>query len=312
MGAFETAGLGDPGEKGEWISLSNRCKPPLGRPSMLNVGRLGVGSGSPALLGFRPVREKLVLSGVPMDASEPSGLDTERFRCFRLSEDLFFLIPKVGGFPVLGEPGTRPASLETLCVAGDEVGPASAGLYSVGCGDGAARPVCRGSAGSLNVVSSEGLLAPKGVADLGWTGRSVGTSLAGTGGFSVCGAGATCATDVSILSDFAFCPDNLRLRTEAASLLAVVGRGVTSVVVSVVCDGCDSRTGGNAGRAPDGAGTGGGECAGGDLDGGCITSVTVESEVPPVVLCDDTELLYVLPEMLLESDCRGSADFVCR
>lgn len=106
------AGLGEPGEKGEWISLSNKCIPPLGSPSMLNVGRLGVGSGRPALLGFRPVMEKEVLSGVPIDTSEPSGLDMDRLRCFRLREDLFFLIPSADVFPVLGEPGTRPGSLE--------------------------------------------------------------------------------------------------------------------------------------------------------------------------------------------------------
>lgn len=139
----------------------------------------------------------------------------------------------------------------------------------------------------------------------------MGTSFAGTGGFSVCGAGGILSTDVSILSDLAFCPDNLRLRTEAASLVAVLGRGVTSAA-SIVLDACDSRTGGSAGRAPDGAGAVGGECAGGGLDGGWTTSVTVESDVPPVVLCEDTELLYVLPEKLLESDCRGSADFVCK
>ena len=132
MGAFVMAGLGDPGEKGEWMSLSNKCIPPLGNPSILNVGRLGVGIGSPALLGFRPVMEKVVLSGVPMDASEPSGLDIDKFRCFRLSEDLFFLIPMAEVFPFFGEPGTRLDSLETpwpsAGVAGETVAPVSAGL----------------------------------------------------------------------------------------------------------------------------------------------------------------------------------------
>ena len=146
---------------------------------------------------------------------------------------------------------------------------------------------------------------------MGWTGRSVGASLAGTGGFSVCGAGGTGGTEVSIFKDFAFWPDSLRLRTEAASLVAVVGRGVISAV-SIVCDACDSGTGGNAGKAPDGAGAEGGACVDDCLDVGCITSATVESDVPPVVLCEDTELLYVLPEKPLESDCRGNDDFVCR
>lgn len=109
---------------------------------MLNVGRLGVGIGSPALLGFRPVTEKVVLSGVPMDTSEPSGLDMDKFRCFKLSEDLFFLIPKAGVFPVLGEPGARLGSLETPYIIGDGLGPFSEGLYNAGCGEGAARLVC--------------------------------------------------------------------------------------------------------------------------------------------------------------------------
>jgi hypothetical protein len=113
MGAFVTAGLGDPGENGECMSLSNRCIPPLGNPSMLNVGRLGVGMGNPALLGFRPERENVVLSGVPIEVSEPSGLDTDTFRCFRLRDDLFFLMPNVKDFPFFGEPGTRPDSLVT-------------------------------------------------------------------------------------------------------------------------------------------------------------------------------------------------------
>lgn len=95
------------------MSLSNRCIPPLGRPSTLKVGMLGVGTVNPPLLGFRPpVSEKVVLKGVPTEASEPSGLDMERFRAFRLSEDLFFLMPVAEDFPVFGELGTRPDSLE--------------------------------------------------------------------------------------------------------------------------------------------------------------------------------------------------------
>jgi hypothetical protein len=59
MGALVTAGLGDPGEKGECMSLSNRCMPPLGSPSTLKVGTLGVGIGRSALLCLRPVIEKV-------------------------------------------------------------------------------------------------------------------------------------------------------------------------------------------------------------------------------------------------------------
>lgn len=149
-------------------------------------------------------------------------------------------------------------------------------------------------------------------ADFGKGGISVGESFAGTGGFSVCGAAGTGGRDVSIFNDLAFCPDNLRLLTEAASLVAVEGRGVGSdaSIVWDVWDVWDSGTGGNAGKAPSGAGIGGGEWAGGALLVGCMTSATVESDVPPVVLCEDTELLYVLPEKPLESDWRGSDDLV--
>ena len=59
-------------------------------------------------------------------------------------------------------------------------------------------------------------------ADCGKVGRSIDAFLAGTGGFSVCGAGGIGGRVVSIFSVFAFCPDNLRLLTEAASLVAAV------------------------------------------------------------------------------------------
>lgn len=112
MGAFATAGLGEPGEKGEWMSLSNKCIPPLGKPSTLKAGRLGVAMVRPTLLGFRPVMENVVLRGVPTETSDPSGLDIDRFRCFRLRDDLFFRIPMAEVLPPLGDPGTRPASFE--------------------------------------------------------------------------------------------------------------------------------------------------------------------------------------------------------
>lgn len=115
-----------------WISLSKRCIPPLGKPSMLNVGMLGVGIDSPTLLGFRPVIENVVLRGVPIDTSEPSGLDIDRLRCFKLRDDLFLRIPIAEVLPFLGDPGTRPDSVETTWfgagVAGDIVATVSAGL----------------------------------------------------------------------------------------------------------------------------------------------------------------------------------------
>jgi hypothetical protein len=113
MGALVTAGLGDPGEKGECMSLSKRCIPPLGSPSTLNVGTLGVAIPSPALLCLRPVAENVWLKGVLTDTSDPSGLDIDRVRCFRLSDDLFFLMAATGCFPCMGDPGTRPDSMDT-------------------------------------------------------------------------------------------------------------------------------------------------------------------------------------------------------
>jgi hypothetical protein len=123
---------------------------------------LGVGTGKPTLLGFLPVREKVVLRGVPIESSEPLGLDIDKFRCFKLSDDLFFLIPIAAkGLPFLGDPGTRPDSLDMALlsagVAGDAVAIVSAGLYRVGCGEGAARLFCWdtwANAGSLNAGST--------------------------------------------------------------------------------------------------------------------------------------------------------------
>ena len=95
------------------MSLSKRCMPPLGSPSTLNVGILGVAKGSPALLCLRPVSENVWLKGVPIDASDPSGLDMDKVRCFRLREDLFFLMPIAEVFPFFGDPGISPDSMDT-------------------------------------------------------------------------------------------------------------------------------------------------------------------------------------------------------
>ena len=157
-------------------------------------------------------------------------------------------------------------------------------------------------------------------ADLGSSGASRGEFFAGTGGFSVCGGAETVGRDVSIFNVLAFCPDSLRLLTEAVSLVAVLGRGVISG--SICCADWSSGTegrapggggggGGRAGSAPDGAGTDGGECNDSNFElDDCATSATVDNDVPAVVLCEDTELLYT--EKPLESDCRGKEDFVCR
>jgi hypothetical protein len=71
-----------------------------------------------------------------MDPSEPSGLEIDSVRCFRLSDDLFFRMPIAEFFPFLGDPGTRPVSMDTAWlrdgVAGEMVAIVSAGLYSVG------------------------------------------------------------------------------------------------------------------------------------------------------------------------------------
>ena len=126
------------------MSLSNKCIPPLGRPSTLNVGIVGVGTGAAMVCLRVAVNEKVVLSGVPRDASEPSGLDIDRVRCLRLRDDLFFLIPSVEPLGAFGELGTRVESFDMALlsagVAGDMVNVASMGLGAGGSGDGARRP----------------------------------------------------------------------------------------------------------------------------------------------------------------------------
>jgi hypothetical protein len=128
------------------MSLSNRCNPPLGNPSTLKVGTFGVGVGSATLLGFRPPKEKDALRGVATEPSEPSGLDMDKFRCFRLKDDLFFLIPVAEVLPVFGEPGTRVESFDMAWlradVAGETLNVGSAGLGTGGCERGALRPNC--------------------------------------------------------------------------------------------------------------------------------------------------------------------------
>jgi hypothetical protein len=296
------------------MSLSNRCIPPLGRPSMLNVGTLGVDVGSGAVV-FRPANENEALRGVPTDPSDPSGLETERLRCFRLRDDLFFLMPTAGPLPVFGEPGASVVSLDIALlragVAGETVKVVSAGLGTAGSGEGALRPGCTwavGKGGTLKVGSMAFVLLPNvtAAADLGSGGISGCASFLGTIALSVCGAAGTGGSDVSILRCLGFCPESLRLLMDAASLVLCVAFGVACEGSS--SDGCNSDAEGNA---VDDVGTGGGRCAGG-VWFGCITSATVDNDVPPVVLCDDTELWYVLPENPLESDCRGSDDFVCR
>jgi len=60
-----------------------------------NVGKLGVGPVQAGVCnGFLPWLEKaenVVLKGVPTDASEPSGLETESALFLKLMDDLFFL-----------------------------------------------------------------------------------------------------------------------------------------------------------------------------------------------------------------------------
>ena len=46
--------------------------------------------------------------------------------------------------------------------------------------------------------------------------------------------------------------------------------------------------------------------------GKTASSAKVVRDVPAVVMLDVTELPHVLPEKVLESDCRGSADLECK
>lgn len=70
-------------------------------------GKLGVGptSGVGFLLWFENP-EKVVLSGVPIEASEPSGLESDSALFLRLIEDLFFfrgMEEDVAGLGVAGD-----------------------------------------------------------------------------------------------------------------------------------------------------------------------------------------------------------------
>ena len=145
IGAFTTALPGEPGVYGVCRLLSNRCIPPLIRPSTLNVGTIGVGAGADVLPCFLvPVNEKVVLRGVPIEPSEPSGLDIDNARCFRLRDDLFFRRLIGGPLIVFGELGGCARSFVRgwlrAGVAGETVNVVSAGLGIGGCGKGTLRP----------------------------------------------------------------------------------------------------------------------------------------------------------------------------
>jgi hypothetical protein len=235
-----------------------------------------------------PVKEKVVLRGVPMEPSEPSGLDIDRVRCFRLRDDLFFRILNVGGLLVFGELGTRVVSFDmallTAGVAGETVKVVSAGLGIGPCGSGALRLddwwICCND-GTLNSVSVPGcvLLNVAVAAVLGNGGTSARDSLSVATGCSVCGPDGIAERDVSIFSVRAF-PDNRLFRTEVASLPTLRGGGVFCDA-SFASGGWDSAT---EDKVPGKVGTGGGECAGIFCCGGYTSSATVESDVPPVVL----------------------------
>lgn len=155
---------------------------------------------------------------------------------------------------------------------------------------------------------------------LGETGKLVfGSSLGGGGGGlaagidggSVLGACEPAGTRVlvSILSSFGFCPDSRLALTPPPGEPKVDG------------DGADCR--GRVGGLDEGIGgggnveTGGGggsffDCIFESNEGSTMPSASVDREAPAVVVFDATELPQVLPEKLLESDCRGSADLDCR
>ena len=152
----------------------------------------------------------------------------------------------------------------------------------------------------MKLASTTGcvLLNVAAAALLGNGGTSVRTSLSTWIALSVCGAAGTGGNDVSIFSDLRFCADNRRLRTETASFEEPGALGVVSEV-STASEVCVSNT---DAKVPDEVDTGGGALMGALGFDGCTISATVDSEVPPVVLCEDTELLYVVPEKPLESD----------
>ena len=111
---------------------------------------------------MRPVNVlKVVLSGVPTEPSDPSGLEIDICRFLRLIEDLFFFsggwIPPLPGN--IDRPGsTAVPSLESIWfsdVAGDMDGMLSAGLTPADCAEATRRLDCEaGALGTLKAAAA--------------------------------------------------------------------------------------------------------------------------------------------------------------
>lgn len=94
MGALAARAFGEPGLVGEWKLFSKRYRPPVGR--LLTVKVAPVGMGRTGAVVVTPLRVstfggKVELPGVDGEMSGTSGAETDKFRVFRLEEDMFFL-----------------------------------------------------------------------------------------------------------------------------------------------------------------------------------------------------------------------------
>lgn len=103
-------GFGEPGLKGEWMSLSKRYMPPIGCPLGIKLDSIGVGrtgtTGSESLRCFG--RDEILLTEAAGEVSKGSGPDIESALFLRLEEEKFFLSP-VAAFDAnrAGDPGTE-------------------------------------------------------------------------------------------------------------------------------------------------------------------------------------------------------------
>ena len=88
--AHGEAGVGDP--TGEQTVSSNKYSPPALVPSMAKLSPVGVGitGVAPAMPRRGSVAENVALPGVKGDTSDPSAVVTERFRIFKLEDEMFF------------------------------------------------------------------------------------------------------------------------------------------------------------------------------------------------------------------------------
>jgi hypothetical protein len=204
--------LGEPGLSGEWISLLNRYKPPVGAPFILSLKAAAIGVGNVGIAGSLPFISLglKVEFGVFGETSDPSSMpDTDKFRpliFFKLDEEKFLRRPVLDwvrpGEPERGKPSL---SFVEICVSCMSVG-VGGDIISAGFGPGRRDEACRaiwGMGGRPEVPAVDGRCCEK-PAVFGWTEEL----LSGTFGGGIDGGCVKGPFDafevVSILRSFAF------------------------------------------------------------------------------------------------------------